>query len=212
MKWQRARQPEQKAERVESILTAAGELFDTQDFNDISMTDVAKQAGIGKASVYQYFNTKEEVFLSLYRNEVDGWLLEVERRLGRMRRPSPARVADHLGHILCDRPRFCRLSVIFSSVLERNVSDDFLLNFKQSLFAPMRRFTEQLQAVFPNISDEQARDFVFQHHAVLAGMWPLAHPSADVERVMRENQLHALTVDFLPLMTRTLTSLLANNR
>ncbi len=212
MKWQRARQPEQKAERVKAILRAAGELFDVQEFTEISMTDVAKQSGIGKASVYQYFNTKEEVFLSLYQNEVDDWLSEVESRLGRMRHPNPARVAEALCEILCHRPRFCRLSVIFSFVLERNVSDAFLLQFKKSLLSPLSRFIKQLQGVIPSISDEQAKDFLFQHHALVAGMWPFAHPSVDVRRVMQAHDLQDLSIDFFPLLARTLTSLLSNYR
>ena len=50
MNWQRARQPEQKAERRTVILEAAAALFDEREFADISMRDVAERSGLGKAS------------------------------------------------------------------------------------------------------------------------------------------------------------------
>ena len=43
--WQRARNPDQKAERVETILDAAAVLFDEKELSDISMRDLARARG-----------------------------------------------------------------------------------------------------------------------------------------------------------------------
>ena len=208
MKWQRARQPEQKAERLGAILQAAESLFDTGEFATVSMAGVAERAGIGKASVYHYFKTKEEVFLTLYLAEANAWLSDLESRLGRLRQSTPPRIADVLTEILRDRPRFARLTVIFSSVLERNVSGEFILRFKTALLAPMHRFVETLRRACPDLTERAAKEFLVQHHAVIAGLWPLAHPSAEVGKVIEAEEFRDFRIEFHPMVKIALARLL----
>ena len=208
MNWQRARNPDQKAERVDAILAAAATLFDEKELSDISMRDLADRAGLGKASLYHYFKTKEEVFMSLYRAELDAWLPDVQGRLNRLRAPNSERIARALTEALRDRPRFCRLTVVFSSVLEHNLSPEFLQEFKLSLLAPLGQFSESLREVQPELSDETVHAFLFQHHAMIAGLWPLAHPSQKVSDVLIDERLQGFRIDFYHLFQRTIQKLL----
>lgn len=208
MGWQRARQPEQKAERISDIHGSAAELFDEKELSDISMRDVAERAGLGKASLYHYFKTKEEVFIGLYRKELDDWLPDLETRLARLRSPTPARIAATLTSALKDHVRFCRLTALFSSVLERNLSTECLVEFKLSLLEPTTRFVSALQLAVPELSNREARDFLFQHHAIIAGLWPLAHPASAVEEILRDETFQEFRVDFFLLLNRTLEQLL----
>ena len=47
--------------RSEKILTAALELFCKKGIEDTSVEDVAKEAGVGPATIYRYFETKAEL-------------------------------------------------------------------------------------------------------------------------------------------------------
>lgn len=208
MNWQRARNPDQKAERVDAILAAAAALFDEKELSDISMRDVAERAGLGKASLYHYFKTKEEVFISLYRAELDAWLPDVEQRLNRLRAPNPERVAKALTDALRVRERFCRLTVVFSSVLEHNLSLDFIREFKQSLLTPLGHFSSVLRRVAPKITDDELQEFLFQHHALIAGLWPLAHPSPVVSEVLQDEEFKGFRTDFYRLFHSTIRQLL----
>ena len=207
MNWQRARNPDQKAERVDAILAAAAALFDEKELSDISMRDVAARAGLGKASLYHYFKTKEEVFISLYRAELDRWLPDVQQRLGRLRAPNPARVPKALADALRERTRFCRLTVVFASVLEHNLSREFIRDFKQSLFEPLGQFSVSLKATL-DLSDDSIQDFLIQHHATIAGLWPLAHPSPQVSEVLEDDQFEGFRIDFYRLFEQTLCQVL----
>ena len=208
MNWQRARNPDQKAERVDTILAAAAALFDEKELSDISMRDVAERAGLGKASLYHYFKTKEEVFISLYRAELDAWLPDVEGRLKRLRAPNSERVAKALTDTLRGRSRFCRLTVVFSSVLEHNLSEDFIREFKQSLLVPLGQVSGTMADTLTDLSPNLIQDFMFQHHATIAGLWPLAHPSPLVSAVLKDKQFEGFRVDFYRLFERTMCSLL----
>jgi TetR/AcrR family transcriptional regulator len=211
MSWQRARHPEQKAARIADILHAAATLLDEKDLSDIAMREVAARSGVGKASLYHYFTTKEAVFLALYRHELGAWLADLETRLGALQRPTPARIAQAMTQGLASRPRFCRLTAALCAVLERNLSRELLVDFKHSLLPLLGRFVQALQAVSPGLSEAVAKDVLFQLHALIAGLWPMGHPSAAVAAVLTMPALHDFRVDFFPLLERTLVRLLASS-
>lgn len=48
--------------RLERVLAAAGQLFQTRGLDQTSMDDVATQAGVSKMTVYSYFADKEALF------------------------------------------------------------------------------------------------------------------------------------------------------
>ena len=208
MNWQRARQPDQKAARTSAILQAAARLFDERELSSITMRDLANEAGLGKASVYHYYKTKEEVFISLYRAELDTWLSSVESRLQQSRFRSPERVASVLTEVLREHQRFCRLAVVLSSVLEHNLSSEFIRDFKASLLPRMERFGTLLGSRLPHLTPVAIGDFVYQYHAMVAGLWPVAHPSDDVAQVLSEEPFRGLQIDFYAVFQRTIHQLL----
>jgi AcrR family transcriptional regulator len=57
--------PGQDDERGERILDAAAELVLRWGYKRVTIEDVAKQAGIGKGTVYLHFRTRAELFLSM---------------------------------------------------------------------------------------------------------------------------------------------------
>jgi AcrR family transcriptional regulator len=57
------------------------ELFGKLGFFDTSVDAIAKAAGVSRATLYQYFQGKEEIFLELL-NECGGALFRVARRIG----------------------------------------------------------------------------------------------------------------------------------
>ena len=52
---------EQKNARIDRILAAAFKLFSSAGIEPVAMTDIAKKAEIGVASLYRYFSTKDEI-------------------------------------------------------------------------------------------------------------------------------------------------------
>ncbi len=56
----------------QEIMHAALILFSDKGFESASMAQVAVKAGIGKGTIYEYFNTKEELFLLALKNWLDG--------------------------------------------------------------------------------------------------------------------------------------------
>ena len=64
------RQIEERKGRQERILTGALEVFKNHGIENSTMEQIANKSGFGKATLYYYFKSKEEVFGSILEN---GW-------------------------------------------------------------------------------------------------------------------------------------------
>lgn len=69
--------PDWRARRRETILSAAAELFAGRDYADVQVDEVARKAGVGKATLYRYFPSKEELYLESLERALGG----LERRM-----------------------------------------------------------------------------------------------------------------------------------
>ncbi|MDA3645928.1 TetR/AcrR family transcriptional regulator [Saccharopolyspora indica] len=73
----------QPTERADRILDAAGELMVRLGYRKVTMEDVARQAGVGKGTVYLHWRTKEQLFESLIQRAAMSLLSELAADLRR---------------------------------------------------------------------------------------------------------------------------------
>ena len=64
------RQEEQRKLRKQSILEGALKVFKTHGIEKTTMDEIALESGFGKATLYYYFASKDEVFIAIME---DGW-------------------------------------------------------------------------------------------------------------------------------------------
>ena len=69
----RARSSEQKALRRHAVLETAEVYFKEVGYEAFSMAELAKKSGVAKGTLYLYFNTREELFLTLYEQSLVRW-------------------------------------------------------------------------------------------------------------------------------------------
>jgi AcrR family transcriptional regulator len=60
-----------KENRREQIIKAAEDVFAKKDFQNSTISDVAKQAGVSDATIYEYFTSKEELLFSIPRANIE---------------------------------------------------------------------------------------------------------------------------------------------
>jgi AcrR family transcriptional regulator len=65
--------------RRRTVCEAALRVFSERGYRGTSMQDLAHEAGMGKASLYHYFNSKEEVLTELYEEVLNENVLSVLR-------------------------------------------------------------------------------------------------------------------------------------
>ncbi|NLL52164.1 MAG: TetR/AcrR family transcriptional regulator [Peptococcaceae bacterium] len=72
-----------REEKKNEILRAAGQVFFSKGFEKTKIEDVAKQAGIGKGTVYEYFESKLQLFeemIAYYHQDIIDSLCEALAR------------------------------------------------------------------------------------------------------------------------------------
>ena len=72
-----------KPEQEEKIVDAAARLFGGQRFHEVRMEDIAAEAGVGKGTLYRYFNDKEELYLDLLERSSKQFLDRLDEEMGR---------------------------------------------------------------------------------------------------------------------------------
>lgn len=74
--------PKQRSKTKISILEAAREQFAHYGFAKVTMDEIAGGIGMGKASLYYYFPTKDELFQAVMVHEHRGFMENIEEMLG----------------------------------------------------------------------------------------------------------------------------------
>src|SRR6478736_8570100 len=85
------------AERRDQILDAANALFAERGYDEVTIEDVARAAGVARGLVHHYFGGRKEVYVALLERLAAGREEELRPPLGRSAR---ARVADSVSRWL----------------------------------------------------------------------------------------------------------------
>jgi AcrR family transcriptional regulator len=106
--------PDDPHERAGRILDAAARLLLRYGHDRTTISDIAKEAGVAKGSVYAHWRSRDELFLALLRREQAVVLAELRDRLRAAAQP-----AD-LWLLLAESARAYQRSPLVTAVLTRN--------------------------------------------------------------------------------------------
>src|SRR5690606_23073314 len=174
----RARKPEEIAQRRDSILAATARLLAQQAPDQLSLNAIAREARLAKSNVYRYFESREAIYLALLMQDLDGWVAEVQAALAPLAGGNrPAAVAGALAAATVARPRMCQLVSLLGTVLERNLSAQAVLEFKQQSLQRGLAVLSVLQAALPAVATVRLQDFMAYFLAQVGGLWPVCHPA-----------------------------------
>ncbi len=204
----RARQPEQKAERRDAIVAAAGAAFAQGGFAAITMAGVARAVGLAKGTLYLYFRSKEELFVAVLEQELDGWQGELVERLEGSQDRSPQGLAADLSRSILARPNMVRLLAILSPVLEANVPEDTAIAFKVRLVERMGRVAPHVERRCGGLMPGEGALVLRRLDALVVGLWPMAKPGILAEQARTEPTLSPLRVDLGVELEAMLSALL----
>ena len=71
--------PELTNARKDEIITACAKLYETMSFKEITIKEIAAYTSFTRPSIYNYFQTKEEIFLALLGREYDLWTEDLQQ-------------------------------------------------------------------------------------------------------------------------------------
>ena len=65
--------------RRKEIVDACQELYQSMSFKEITIKEIGKVISFTRTSIYNYFQTKEEIFLALLQREYAAWNEELDQ-------------------------------------------------------------------------------------------------------------------------------------
>ena len=158
--------------RKEEIVNACAALYETMGFRDITIRDIGAKTSFTRTSIYNYFQTKEEIFLALLQREHEAWSADLDAIAQRDAPQSAAEFADALAHTL--EKRSCMLKLMSMNLYDMEVNSrlENLVAFKRSYAGALQAVTCCLENAFPSLTAHQIQDFLYVFFPFLFGVYP----------------------------------------
>ena len=96
--------------RKEEIINACAKLYTTMNFKDITLKQISLETTFTRTSIYNYFQTKEEIFLALFQREYDLWTADIRQIFEKYEMMTVDEFASALAHTL--EKRECLLKLL----------------------------------------------------------------------------------------------------
>ena len=124
--------------RREEIVQACARLYETRSFREITLKEIGAQTTFTRTSIYNYFHTKEEIFLALLQQEHEAWNQDLAALCQSNTTLTAEAFAGALAHTL--EKRTCMLKLMSMNLydLETNSRLENLAAFKRE-YAAMTR-------------------------------------------------------------------------
>ncbi|MBO6141445.1 MAG: TetR family transcriptional regulator [Ruminococcus sp.] len=161
--------PELTASRKEEIVGACEKLYKTMSFKEITMKEIGAVTSFTRTSIYNYFQTKEEIFLALMQREYEVWADEMFALARENDKMSKEDFAAAVAGSLEKHEQLLKLLAMNHYDMEENSRAERLTEFKIAYGATLDAMRECLNKFFP---DTDSENFIFVFFPFLFGVYP----------------------------------------
>lgn len=155
--------------RREEIIDACAALYETMSLREITIKLIGARTSFTRTSIYNYFETREEIFLALLRREYEAWTADLDTLPAQ---PDAAALADALAATLERRGTMLRLLSMNLYDIEANSRVENLAAFKTVYAASMQAVRRLLARSGPALSGPAAERFLYAFYPFLFGIYP----------------------------------------
>ena len=155
--------------RREEIIDACAALYKTMSLREITIKLIGARTSFTRTSIYNYFETKEEIFLALLQREYEAWTADLDALPAQ---PDAAALADALAATLERRGTMLRLLSMNLYDIEANSRVENLAAFKTVYAASMQAVRRLLARSGPALSGPAAERFLYAFYPFLFGIYP----------------------------------------
>ncbi len=158
--------------RKEEIINACAYLYETMSFKDITMQDIGARTSFTRTSIYNYFQTKEEIFLALLQREHESWVTDLREFSRKNPSLSAEAFSDKLARTL--ERRSCMLKLMSMNIYDMEVNSrlENLIAFKKSYAETLLEISRSLEKFFPAMAANDIQEFLYAFFPFLFGIYP----------------------------------------
>ena len=182
--------PELIEKRLEEIINACEQLYQTMSFKEISLKEIGNVTSFSRPTIYNYFQTKEEIFLALFEREYDRWNEDLEMILEENASLMKEQVAEKIAHSLEKREQLLKLLSMNNYDMEANSRLELLTTFKAAYGKSMMNIRSILSKFCPEIGNEEQENFIYVFYPFMFGIYPYAKVTEKQKTAMKDAQVN----------------------
>ena len=175
--------PELTASRREEIVNACEKLYKTMSFKEITLKEISVETSFSRPSIYNYFQTKEEIFLALMQREYERWSNEMNALEAENDNMTADNFASAIAHSLENHEQLLKLLAMNHYDMEENSRPERLTEFKVAYAASLDAVMACVRKFFPGTDCES---FIFVFFPFLFGVYPYSVATQKQLDAMRE--------------------------
>lgn len=172
--------------RREEIINACEELYKKENFKDITLKQIGEKTTFSRTSIYNYFQTKEEIFLALFQREYEKWIEDLNKIYEKNERLMIEELANKLAHTIEKRPTLLKLLAMNLYDMEDNSKMEALVEFKQAYGNSIKAVKRCLDKFVTNMNEEEKTKFIFSFFPFMYGIYPYAVITAKQKEAMEK--------------------------
>ncbi len=178
--------PELVSARREEIVAACRKLYETMSFKEITIKEIGARTSFTRTSIYNYFETKEEIFLALFQREYELFAADLDFLCERERDLTPDALASELAHALERRPLMLKLLSMNLYDMESNSRMERLIEFKAAYGRSNEALDRCLHKFVPGLSEQARQTFLYAFLPFVYGLFPYTVVTDRQRQAMRE--------------------------
>jgi len=164
--------PELTNARREEIIDACEELYKTMSFKEITIKEIGNVTSFTRTSIYNYFQTKEEIFLALLKREYELWIAYLQKAMEQHERMSKDEFAAMLAHSLEERAQLLKILSMNHYDMETGSRPEHLTAFKVVYGESIRTVMDCLNKYLPEMTVSEKQDFIYIFFPFMFGIYP----------------------------------------
>ena len=176
-------------QRKNEIIEACARLYETKGFKEITIKDVSAETSFSRPSIYNYFETREEIFLALLTREYDEWGRSLRQIMKSGAVTDAEELAKALARSMENRRLLLKISAMNLYEIEENSRLERLVGFKVRFKASMDAFHGCLRQSLPKMTDVKMAQITYAFFPFMYGIYPYANPTEKQCQAMDEAKI-----------------------
>ena len=178
--------PELTNARKEEIIAACRRLYETMSFKDITIKEIGQQTSFTRTSIYNYFETKEEIFLALFAQEYECFTSDLDSLCEQNESLTLDELSSALAHALERRPLMLKLLSMNMFDMEANSRMERLIAFKKAYGASKDAVDRCLKKFVPDLGEQGRQTFLYAFLPFVYGLYPYTMVTEKQKQAMAE--------------------------
>ena len=158
--------------RREEIIAACKSLYRTKGFKEITIKDIAEETSFTRTSIYNYFETKEEIFLAILQEEYELWVKDLDGLAAGHETMGREELAKALAESVDKRVLLLKIMSMNHYDMEANSRMERLVEFKRAYGASIKAVNWLLKKFCPEMTEGERQDFLYAFFPFMYGIYP----------------------------------------